>query len=69
MQDAQNNVLQRCFLITFTYSLRKFPGGPQQEDGQFRNRIPSSNKGEGGGNHGGGFGSGNTGGGFRRGGN
>lgn len=64
IQDAQNNVLQRYFLITFTYNLRKFPGGDQRKDGQFKNRMPDGNRGEGGGRNGG-FGGGN-GGGFRR---
>ena len=65
IQDVQNNVLQRYFLITFTYNLRKFPGGEQRKDGQFNNRMPGGNRGEGGGNRNGGFGGGN-GGGFRR---
>lgn len=67
VQDVQNNVLQRYFLITFTYNLRKFPGGPQQKRGEgFRNRqFPDGNRGEGGGNRGGGFGGGGNGGGRR----
>lgn len=64
IQDVQNNVLQRYFLLTFTYNLRKFPGGEQQRrDGQFRNRMPGEN---GGNRNGGGFGGGQGGGGFRR---
>ena len=30
VQDVQNNVLQRYFLLTFTYNLRKFPGSQQK---------------------------------------
>jgi len=56
IQDVQNNVLQRYFMLTFTYNLRKFPGGEQRRDVQFRNRMPGGNR------NGGGFG----GGGFRR---
>jgi len=59
IQDVQNNVLQRYFLLTFTYNLRKFPGSEQRKDGQFRNRPGG---GQGGNRNGGGFG----GGGFRR---
>lgn len=62
IQDVQNNVLQRYFLLTFTYNLRKFPGGAQGRDGQFRNRPG----GPGGNRNGGGFGGGQGGGGFRR---
>ncbi|MBC7722304.1 MAG: outer membrane beta-barrel protein [Pedobacter sp.] len=71
VQDVQNNVLQRYFLITFTYNLRKFPGGPQQKRGEgFRNgQFPGGNRGEGGGNRGGGFGGSGNGGGGRRNGN
>ncbi len=65
VRDMQNNVLQRYFLVTFTYNLRKFPGGERQNGGnpnrQFRNN--DGNGGFGGGNRGGGNGGGN----FRRG--
>jgi len=32
IQDVQNNVLKRYFLLTFTYNLKKFPGGQKQMD-------------------------------------
>ena len=32
IQDVQNNVLKRYFLVTFTYNLRKFPGERRQLD-------------------------------------
>ena len=32
IQDVQNNVLKRYFLLTFTYNLRKFPGERRQLD-------------------------------------
>ena len=32
IQDVQNNVLKRYFLVTFTYNLRKFPGENRQLD-------------------------------------
>jgi hypothetical protein len=32
IQDVQNNVLKRYFLVTFTYNLRKFPGENKQLD-------------------------------------
>ncbi len=32
IQDVQNNVLKRYFLVTFTYNLRKFPGEKRQLD-------------------------------------
>jgi len=32
IQDVQNNVLKRYFLLTFTYNLKKFPGGQKQLD-------------------------------------
>ncbi len=38
IQDVQNNVLKRYFLVTFTYNLRKFPGERRQLD-KIINRI------------------------------
>ena len=32
IQDVQNNVLKRYFLVTFTYNLKKFPGSAKQLD-------------------------------------
>jgi len=32
IQDVQNNVLKRYYLVTFTYNLRKFPGESKQLD-------------------------------------
>ncbi len=58
IQDVQNNVLQRYFLITFTYNLRKLPGGEQRKFEQFKNRMPGNNKSDGGGSRNVGFGGG-----------
>jgi len=60
VRDEQNTILQRYFLISFTYNLRKFGAGPQNQD---RNRpFDRENFRQ----RNGGFGGGNGGGGFRR---
>ena len=41
IQDVQNNVLKRYFLVTFTYNLKKFPGGAKQLD-KIINKIMDS---------------------------
>ena len=48
IQDVQNNVLKRYFLLTFTYNLKKFPGGQKQMDKIInkimQGEIPKSSK-------------------------
>ena len=41
IQDVQNNVLKRYFLLTFTYNLKKFPGSAKQLD-KIINKIMDS---------------------------
>ncbi|MFP5041849.1 outer membrane beta-barrel protein [Parasediminibacterium sp. JCM 36343] len=43
IQDVQNNVLQRFFMVTFTYNLRKFAGQQKQLDAAFKNIMGDGN--------------------------
>lgn len=43
IQDVQNNVLKRYFLVTFTYNLKKFPGSAKQLDKIINKLMDSQN--------------------------